>query len=165
MNPALAKSNHPQDEPYDRLQKYLIADLPSANDIRLYLERMDADGWYPCFGPLVREFEQKLTALLTAADPHPSNGGIHLTTMTSCYHALEIGLKLLKVRGGKVLVPSVTFPGCALAVENAGGEVLFSDVDPVSWVLTPTIARRIAQKTDLAAVMPVALYGISFVCG
>jgi len=143
------------------LGKYLISDLPSARDIQPYLERMDTHRWYTNFGPLVHEFEQKLTSLLAVADPNPQNGSIHVTTMATCYQALEVGLRLLGVpAGGKVLIPAVSFPACPLAVQHAGTEAVFADVDPTNWMLTPEIARRVAQKTRLAAVMPLTLYGI-----
>jgi dTDP-4-amino-4,6-dideoxygalactose transaminase len=156
-----AQSNRPEYSPNSGLQRHLISDLPTAADIRPYLERIDANRWYTNFGPLVCEFEQKITALLSAADPSPNHGTIHSTTMTSCHLALEIALRLVGVSpGGKTLIPAVTFPGCALAVQHAGGEVIFGDVDPSQWVLTPETARLVAQKIKLAAVMPTALYGI-----
>src|SRR5271154_5400309 len=114
------------------LGMHLIADLPSADEIRPYLERMDASRWYTNFGPLLREFEQKLTALLAAADPAPELGPIHVTTIATCYHALEVGLRLLGVTpGGKVLIPAVSFAACPLAAQHAGGTIIFADVDPV----------------------------------
>ena len=113
--------------PGPALRMHLISDLPSAADITPYLERIDAKRWYTNFGPLVREFELKIAALLAAADTNPQNGAIHLTTMTSCYQALETGLRFLELpEGGKVLVPAITFPGCAHAVRHAGGEIAMS---------------------------------------
>ena len=111
---------------------------------------------YSNFGPLNGLFEQKLTGLLGAA-----NGELRLTTVMTCYHALQIGLQLLDLpEGAKVLVPAVTFPACPQAVRHAFAEPVLGDVDPVTWQLTPAIARRVATRMKLAAVMPVAIYGI-----
>ncbi len=146
---------------YPMLQKYLISDLPKADELLPHLRRLDGYRWYSNFGHLVHEFEQRLKDLLTSADLYPAYGAIHITTMVTGYHALEVGLKLLKVpKGGKVLVPAVTFPACPLAAQFAGAEAIVADVDPTSWMLTPEIARRVAKKTKLNAVMPVAVYGV-----
>ncbi|MGE3623999.1 MAG: DegT/DnrJ/EryC1/StrS family aminotransferase [Bdellovibrionales bacterium] len=143
------------------LQQYLVSDLPSADDLRPYLRRIDQARWYTNFGPLACELEQTLAGLLTAADPHPENGAIHVTSMATCYQALEAGLRVLGVKpGDRVLVPAVSFPACPLAVQHAGAEVVMADIDASSWTLTPEIARRIAQKIPVAAVMPLALYGM-----
>jgi len=84
-----------------------------------------------------------------------------LTTMSTCYHALEVGLQMLGVKDGdKVLIPAVTFPACPLATRHLGAEPVLADVDADLWILTPTIARQAAQSMKLAAVMPVAVYGI-----
>jgi dTDP-4-amino-4,6-dideoxygalactose transaminase len=140
---------------------HLISDLPSADELRPYLRRIDVNRWYTNFGPLACELEQKLTALLAAVDPSPQHGSVHVTTIATCYHALEVGLRITGVTpGGKVLIPAVSFAACPLAARHAGGEVIFADVDPASWVLTPAIARRVVAKVKLDAVMPLTLYGI-----
>jgi len=143
------------------LATHLIADLPSFSDIRPYIERIDAVRWYSNFGQLVLELEHKLTQLLTAADRTPAHGAIALTTMSTCYHALEVGLQMLGIKeGDKVLIPAVTFPACPLSVRHLGAEPILADVDPDLWVLTPSTARQAALAMKLAAVMPVAVYGI-----
>jgi dTDP-4-amino-4,6-dideoxygalactose transaminase len=144
-----------------RLQTHLVSDLPTADALIDDLRRIDAARRYTNFGPLALEFETGLRQRLTASDPMPQQGAIHLTSLFSCYHALEIGLRLLGAAAGKtVLVPAVTFPACPLAVQHTGAAVLLADIDPATWVLTPAIARQIAAKTKIDIVMPVALYGV-----
>ncbi len=143
------------------LQKYLIADLPKADALLPFLRRIDETRWHTNFGPLATEFEHKMRDLLAAVDPYPDFGAIRLTTISTCHHALAVGLRMLHVpQGGKVLVPAVTFPSCPLAVQEAGGEAILGDVDPDTWTLTPQTARSIAEKNKLSAVMPVAIYGV-----
>jgi len=123
-----------------------------------YLRIVDERHWYSNFGPLVLMFEQKFAhAMAEAHKSEPAN----VLTLTSGYHALAIGLKILGLKpGSRVLMPSITFPACPLAAEHIGAEAILSDVDPDTWFLTPAIARAIAAKTPIHAIMPVALYGI-----
>lgn len=143
------------------VDKYLIPDLPSSEDVLPYLRRIDQARWYSNFGPLVSEFEDRLRGLLSAGDSEGLSRPLHLTTLVSGHHALEIGLALSGVVPGKsVLVPAVTFPSCPLAVQNLGAIPLLTDIDPDTWRLTPTIARAAAARMQIDAVMPVAVYGV-----
>jgi dTDP-4-amino-4,6-dideoxygalactose transaminase len=143
------------------VSRYVVPDLPSTDEVLPYLRRIDAQRWYSNFGPLVCELEERLQALLTAADRTPQMGRVHLTTLVSGHHALQIGLRLSGItRGKRVLVPAVTFPSCPLAVHQVGAETVLADVDPVDWTLTPRIARAIAARARIDAVMPVAVYGV-----
>lgn len=143
------------------VDKYLIPDLPSSEEVLPYLRRIDQARWYSNFGPLVCEFEDRLRSLLSAADPQSHLRPLHLTTLVSGHHALEIGMALSGVGPGKtVLLPAVTFPSCPLAVQNIGATPLLGDVDPNTWSLTSAIARAAASHTRIDAVMPVAVYGV-----
>jgi dTDP-4-amino-4,6-dideoxygalactose transaminase len=146
---------------YPMLQKYLISDLPTAEELLPHLRRIDSNRWYSNFGPLATDYESKMRALIAAADPHPEYGDIHLTTMVTGYHALEVGLRMMKVGAGhKVLVPAVTFPACPLAAMYAGADAILADVDAATWMLTPEIARNVVARQKIDAVMPVAVYGV-----
>jgi len=143
---------------YPMLSRYVVPDMPSADELRPYLKQIDENRWYSNFGPLVTQFEDRMTMHLTgngeAAAP------LALTTVATCYHALQIGLQLLRLpENAKVLIPAVTFPACPLAVQHALAEPVLADVDAESWQLTPAIARIIAAKMEIHAVMPVAVYG------
>ena len=143
------------------LPRYTIPDLPSTDELVPYLRSIDTSRWYSNYGPLVSEFEQRLGQHLSQRDLQPQNGAISLTTLASCHQALVIGMRLLNLpERATVLVPCVTFPSSALAVQDAGAEPLFSDIDPDSWSLTPDMARKIAAHRKIDAVMPVAVYGV-----
>jgi dTDP-4-amino-4,6-dideoxygalactose transaminase len=143
------------------LNRYVVPDMPSADELLPYLRRIDANRWYSNFGPLVAEFENRLTAHLTSLDTIKNAGPISLISVTSCYHALQAGLQSMHLpHAARVLLPSVTFPACPLAVRHAGAEPVLADVDGETWQLTPAIARKIVASTEIHAVMPVAVYGV-----
>lgn len=147
--------------PITAISRFLVPDLPSASEVLPYLHRLDEARWYSNFGPLVCEFEERLQRLLARADRTPGHGSIYLTTLVSGHHALEVALHLVGItRGKKVLLPAVTFPACPLSVQHTGGEPVLADIDPVTWTLTPDIARTAAARNQIDAVMPVALYGV-----
>src|ERR1700722_8869493 len=143
------------------LNRYVIPDMPSADELLPFLREIDANRWYSNFGPLVSRFEEQLSAYLASCGDNARGGDIHLTSVMSCYHALQIGLQLLHLpKKANVLVPAVTFPACPLAVRHAGAEAVLADVDAESGQLTPKTAWRIAEKMPIHAVMPVAVYGV-----
>jgi len=147
--------------PVSGVSRYLVPDLPSADELLPHLRRIDAARWYSNFGPLVCEFEERLRSLLAGDDTYAEAGKIHLTTLVSGYQALEIALRVAGIgEGKKVLVPAITFSACPLAVLHAGAEVILTEVDPNNWSLTPGIARAAAEHTRVDAVMPVAVYGV-----
>jgi dTDP-4-amino-4,6-dideoxygalactose transaminase len=140
------------------LSLHLIPDLPSAAALLPNLQRVEAQRWYTNYGPLVLAFEAGLKALLQQANPTVD---FALTTLSTGYHALELGLQALDLpQGASVLVPAVTFPACPLAVYHAGLTPVLADIAAENWQLTPAIARQIATQHKIAAVMPVAVYGV-----
>ena len=144
------------------LSKYLIPDLPTADDVMPYLRRIDHNRWYSNFGPLVCEFEERLLSRLSAEQPKAlTESPIYLTTLASGHHALEVALRLSGVGPrATVLVPALTFVSCPLAVQHTGAEALLADVDPSNWTLTPAIATAAVERMTIDAVMPVSVYGV-----
>jgi dTDP-4-amino-4,6-dideoxygalactose transaminase len=143
------------------LGRYVVPDMPSADELLPYLRQIDENRWYSNFGPLVTQFEDRLELHLSTPEDTAKAGRIHLTTVMTCYDALQIGLQLFRLHeDAKVLVPAITFPACPLAVRHTGAEAVLADVDADSWQLTPETAKRIAEKISIHAVMPVAVYGV-----
>ncbi len=142
------------------LQRFIIPDLPTTDELLPYLRQIDANRWYSNFGPLANLFEERFAETMALA--HGGGTPQHCVVMSSGYYALNVGLRLLGVQEGmKVLIPSVTFPACPLAAQNIGAESVLSDVDPQSWLLTPAIARAAAERNKIDAVMPVCVYGMA----
>ena len=131
----------------------LVPDLPKRAELSQYLDQMDQARWYTNFGPLSRRFERGLQTLF--ANPAPE-----ISTMANCTLALELALTGLRLSAGaNVLIPAFTFAATASAVLRAGLRPVFADIDPFTWVLTPSIARAAMRTMRIACVMPVAALG------
>lgn len=131
--------------------RVLIPKLPSTDALLPWLLKIDRSRHYTNFGPLCKQLEHELGALVGAP-------------LTVCVSSGTIGLELalqgLRLRpGGIVLVPAHTFPATATAIVRSGHTPIFSDVDEGSLVLTPDIARAAAAKKNLDAVLAVSLHG------
>jgi dTDP-4-amino-4,6-dideoxygalactose transaminase len=140
----------------------LIPDLPSAEYLIPWLQRIDATRWYTNFGPLARELEEALSRQWPVAPTGPKDeiSALRVVALNTGTSALELGIAALDLRpGGEVLLPALTFPATATAVLRNGLRPVFADVAPDTWQLTPTIARAAAARRPLALVMPVAVFG------
>jgi len=73
--------------------------------------------------------------------------------------ALQCALLAVGVRrGDEVIVPALTWVATAQAVLDIGADVVFADIDPLTWCLDPeAVKRAITPRTR--AVIPVHLYG------
>jgi perosamine synthetase len=105
-------------------------------------------------GAAVAEFESALADFC---------GIEHCAVVASGTAALHLALLALGIgKGDTVILPAFTFPATANAVEHAGARVLLCDVDPHSYVMTPSaleavIARN--RRARLTAVMVVHEFG------
>jgi dTDP-4-amino-4,6-dideoxygalactose transaminase len=118
------------------------------------LRQIDSNRWYTNFGPLVRCFEERLARFVDPTGRHSC------VSVSSGMSALELALRALGVRrGSRVMVPALTFPATALAVQRIGAEVVVTDVCADSWALTPAIARQVLGSVPCDLVIPVAAFG------
>lgn len=101
-------------------------------------------------GPSVKEFEAAFATYQRAP---------HCVGVGNGTDALEIALEALELPpGSDILVPAFTFVATAEAVTRAGHRVVFADVDPSTYLLTPeTLAAALTPRTR--AIMVVHLYG------
>jgi dTDP-4-amino-4,6-dideoxygalactose transaminase len=128
--------------------------LPSADRILPYLRQIDATRLYSNWGPLADELEARLKLRL--------GGTARFVCAGSGTAALQ-GAILARVgrasaKKDLALAPSFTFIATAFAAESCGYSVDFADVDPMSWMLTPEIARR-CDLDRVGVVIPVAPFG------
>jgi dTDP-4-amino-4,6-dideoxygalactose transaminase len=138
----------------------LVPDLPTADELLPWLQRIDKNRWYTNFGPLVLEFESTLTRHLSNRPSGSSHGEICLTTVSSGTAAIELAILALALpESSRVLLPAFTFPATCTAIQRAGLSPVFSDVDEKSWMLTPAIARSVLRYSRYDLVMPVATFG------
>ena len=78
-------------------------------------------------GPKIAEFEQVFSDYVDA------DYGIAVNNGTSALHlcALALGVK----PGDKVVCPTITFAASANCIEYCGGEVIFCDIDPNTYLI------------------------------
>lgn len=100
-------------------------------------------------GELVRKFEARIHAEFGYPNPLAVNSG------TS---ALQIVLYLILEPGDEVIIPAQTFVATGLTVLQAGGKVVFADIDVSTGnILVNDVMRKITPKTR--AVIAVAWAG------
>ncbi len=128
--------------------------MPRAADLLPYLERIDSAGWYSNFGPLVVEFEARLSQRFEA--------GTQVVTIANGTIALSLVLQALELPAGAYCaVPSWTFVATAHAIRMAGLKPWFVDVEPVNGALTPEglSACLLDAPGPVVGVIPVAVMG------
>lgn len=132
----------------------LVPDLPRAEELLPYLHRIDRSRWYSNFGQLVGELEAKLSRL-AGNERLPA-----CATVANCSLGLELALAAMGLpRGGRVLIPALTFVATAGSVLRAGLTPVVGDVREDTWLLTPDIARAALRSLQIACVIPVATFG------
>lgn len=73
--------------------------------------------------------------------------------------ALEITMKAMGIgTGDEVIVPANSFVASAEAVSNCGAQVVFCDVNPISYNIDANLIKPLIN-TKTKAIMPVHLYG------
>ncbi len=135
----------------------LKPEMPTTDELVPWLRRIDENGIYANFGPLVRDLEQRMAIELTG----PDGTAPAITTAANCTVGLQLALMASVDRPRvKVLVPSLTFPGTVSGILQAGFEPVLADVDAARWVLTPELARAAMTRVrGIRAIMPVAAFG------
>lgn len=104
-------------------------------------------------GPYVEKFENSLSEV---------TGAKHTTVCANGTAALHLALMALDIKAGdKVIVPTVTFLATANAVRYCGAEVVFSDVDSQTGLLTLEALKAAYDKAggNVKAVISVHLAG------
>jgi dTDP-4-amino-4,6-dideoxygalactose transaminase len=131
----------------------LIPDMPTADELLPWLQRIDAARWYTNFGPLARELETQL------AGRFGERAG-QAVSVANCTLGLELTLAALGLRSGaRVLIPAMTFVATATAIMRAGMQPVLADIDEDNWSLSPWLARDAVRTRSIDCVMPVATFG------
>ncbi len=106
-------------------------------------------------GPYTRQFEAAFAAAHPGLRRAPSRTPSPCRSGTA---ALEIALRCAGVAGRDVIVPANTFYATGAAALAAGGRLVFADIDPATFALSPdTLAA--ALTPDTAAVVLVHIGG------
>lgn len=135
----------------------LVPDLPSAQELGPRFAQIAARRWYTNFGEQEQEFEREIRTFLGAL----ADREVFVALANSGTAALELALASLALPSGSlVAVPALTFAATAHAVIRTGHTPVFMDVDRERWQLTPDIVQAHPLRDRIAAVMPVATYGV-----
>ncbi len=105
-------------------------------------------GWFSNRGPALQAFEEDLAERFGRPATAVANATVGLTAV----------LLALNVRG-RVVLPAFTFPATACAVDLAGCEPAFCDVDEMTWELDP-VALNETLADGAAAVIHVRAFGL-----
>jgi dTDP-4-amino-4,6-dideoxygalactose transaminase len=113
-------------------------------------------------GNYMRKFEQDFARF---------TGANHAFAVDNCTNALRMAATLCRVGpGDEVIVPAYTFCSTAIAFAHTGAKIVWADIDPETWVVSPQdIERKITPRTkaivvvhllgmpaDMAAIMAIA---------
>jgi pyridoxal phosphate-dependent aminotransferase EpsN len=114
-----------------------------------------ASNWLSSVGPNLDAFEESFSARI----------GLPSVALASGTAALHLALRLLGVGPGcEVICPTFTFAGGANPIRYLGGEPVFVDSDPATWMLDPALLAdalrdRVARGKPPTAVIVAHLYG------
>jgi dTDP-4-amino-4,6-dideoxygalactose transaminase len=101
-------------------------------------------------GPFVEAFEQEFAAAI---------GTKHCVSCANGTDAIYIAMVALGIKpGDEVIVPAMSWISTSETVTQAGGRVVFCDVDPVTYTIDTTkLASLVTKRT--VGIIPVHLYG------
>lgn len=127
--------------------------LPPAERVLEYYRLAEEARYFSNGGPCVRELETRLGARL---------GGVECVTVANCTLAIVIALRALcDPRRRLIATPAYSFTATACAVEAAGFEPLFVDVDAESWQMdgAELAAALEAHAGEVAGVLGSSTFG------
>ena len=103
-------------------------------------------------GPEVRRFESTFASFCDASH------GVAVANGTAALHAALEGLGIGE--GDRVVTTPFSFVASANAIRLAGATPVFADIDPETYTLDPSAARRAVREHDAEAILAVHLYGL-----
>jgi dTDP-4-amino-4,6-dideoxygalactose transaminase len=110
-----------------------------------------ASGWLT-LGPKTEAFEDAFS------DAHEVGHGV---AVNSCTSALYAALRALDIgNGDTVIVPAMTFSATTNVVKLLGADVVLCDVTDNANIDTVSLRRLLESHDDVAAVVPVHMYGL-----
>jgi dTDP-4-amino-4,6-dideoxygalactose transaminase len=130
--------------------------MPLADALLPYLRRIDASRVYTNHGPLVREFEARIAAILAL----PAAGVASASSGTAALTAavLSVAGRATAARP-LALIPAYTYVATAMAVEQVGYQPYLADIDATSWMLDPVRLANHPALAQIGVVIPVAPFG------
>ena len=121
-------------------------------DIQTVVETLKSD--YLTQGPKIKEFEQAF------AQYTESKYAVAVANGTAALHLCALALDVEE--GSKVITTPITFAASANCVRYCGGEVVFADIDPETYLLDINAVRKLleeAPKGSYSGIIPVDFAG------
>ncbi len=123
-------------------------------DIRAVINVLNGD--FLTQGPTILEFEQKFSDYI---------GCKYAVAVSNGTAALHLAALALGVNAdSKVITTPITFAASANCIRYCGGEVVFSDIDPISYLIDLTKVRETlssSPKGTYAGIIPVDFAGLA----
>ena len=106
------------------------------SDIQVVIETLKSD--YLTQGPRIKEFEENFAKYIG------SKYAVAVSNGTAALHlcALALGVK----EGDKVITTPITFAASANCVRYCGGEVVFGDIDPETYLLDINSVKALLES-------------------
>ncbi len=139
----------------DILIPFLKPNLVPKEKYLLYLEQIDQSHIYSNFGPLNRQFEQRVLG-----DLFEDDGAV--ATVCNATTGLMVAISLVRrPKGRYALMPSFTFSATPLAACWCGLEPYFLDISPEDWTLDNELLQAALRRLgdQVAVVVPYATFG------
>jgi len=121
-------------------------------DIEAVVEVLKSD--YLTQGPVIEQFEQAFASYVGA------KYAVAVSNGTAALHLCAMAMNLQP--GQKVITTPITFAASANCIRFCGGEVVFADIDPDSYLLDINGVRKLlegAPKGTYAGIIPVDFAG------
>lgn len=121
-------------------------------DIRVVIETLQSD--FLTQGPKIAEFEDAFAKYVG------SKYAVAVANGTAALHLCTLALEVQE--GDKVITTPITFAASANCVRYCGGEVVFSDIDPNSYLLDLDSVRKmleVAPRGTYKGIIPVDFAG------
>ncbi len=123
-------------------------------DIRAVINVLNGD--FLTQGPTILEFEQKFSDYI---------GCKYAVAVSNGTAALHLAALALGVNAdSKVITTPITFAASANCIRYCGGEVVFSDIDPISYLIDLNKVRETlssSPKGTYAGIIPVDFAGLA----
>jgi UDP-4-amino-4,6-dideoxy-N-acetyl-beta-L-altrosamine transaminase len=126
----------------------------SKEDIDAVIEALNSD--YLTQGPKISEFESKFAQYIG------SKYAVAVANGTAALHLCTMALGVTE--GDKVITTPITFAASANCVKYCGGDVVFSDIDPKTYLIDiPKIQELLSKspKGTFSGIIPVEFAGLA----
>lgn len=109
----------------------------TSKDIQAVVETLQSD--FLTQGPKIQEFEEAFASYVGA------DYAVAVANGTAALHLCAIAANIKE--GDKVITTPITFAASANCIRYCGGEVVFADIDPETYLLDIGSVRRLLEKS------------------